>query len=146
MEIRSEIRKLWGDDVEKSVWEETKRLCDEKLEWDNIESRRCQNMYQQTLMKILVAKKYSEIKVGDDVIATSSHCDLCPSKWKAIIDKQTKTNEMLFQTRQEVATDDFTCPKCHQKKCTYYQLQTRAADEPMTTFVTCINCGKRWKC
>jgi hypothetical protein len=41
MEIRSEIRKLWGDDVEKSVWEETKRLCDEKLEWDNIESRRC---------------------------------------------------------------------------------------------------------
>ena len=31
-------------------------------------------------------------------------------------------------------------------QCSYYQLQTRSADEPMTTFVTCINCGARWKC
>ena len=25
-------------------------------------------------------------------------------------------------------------------------LQTRSADEPMTTFVTCIRCSNRWKC
>jgi hypothetical protein len=25
-------------------------------------------------------------------------------------------------------------------------LQTRSADEPMTTFVTCIACGCRWRC
>lgn len=23
--------------------------------------------------------------------------------------------------------------------------QTRSADEPMTTFVTCTNCGNKWK-
>lgn len=40
----------------------------------------------------------------------------------------------------------FTCAKCKSKKTTYYQLQTRSADEPMTTFVTCLNCNKRWKC
>ena len=40
----------------------------------------------------------------------------------------------------------FTCGKCKSKKTTYYQLQTRSADEPMTTFVSCLNCGKRWKC
>lgn len=40
----------------------------------------------------------------------------------------------------------FTCGKCRSQKTTYYQLQTRSADEPMTTFVTCTNCSKRWKC
>lgn len=40
----------------------------------------------------------------------------------------------------------FKCAKCKSKKTTYYQMQTRSADEPMTTFVTCLNCEKRWKC
>ena len=38
------------------------------------------------------------------------------------------------------------CGKCKSKKTDYYQLQTRSADEPMTTYVTCKNCGNRWKC
>ena len=40
----------------------------------------------------------------------------------------------------------FKCGKCKSVKTTYYQLQTRSADEPMTTFVTCKGCGNRWKC
>ena len=40
----------------------------------------------------------------------------------------------------------FTCGRCKSKKTTYYQLQTRSADEPMTTFVSCLNCEKNWKC
>jgi len=39
----------------------------------------------------------------------------------------------------------FTCNKCSQNQTTYFQLQTRSADEPMTTFVTCCNCGHHWK-
>lgn len=42
-------------------------------------------------------------------------------------------------------TDRFTCSKCKQKKVSYFQMQTRSADEPLTTFCTCENCGKRWK-
>lgn len=45
----------------------------------------------------------------------------------------------------EAETDQFRCGRCSQRKTKYYQLQTRSADEPMTTFVTCINCGHRWK-
>lgn len=45
----------------------------------------------------------------------------------------------------EAETDQFKCGRCHQRRTKYYQLQTRSADEPMTTFVTCINCGNRWK-
>ena len=45
----------------------------------------------------------------------------------------------------QASTDQFKCGKCKQRKCTYFQLQTRSADEPMTTFVTCVNCNNRWK-
>ena len=39
----------------------------------------------------------------------------------------------------------FKCGKCKTNKTTYTQAQTRSADEPMTTFVTCLNCNHRWK-
>lgn len=42
-------------------------------------------------------------------------------------------------------TDMFRCGKCKERKCTYYQMQTRSADEPMTVFVRCTVCGNRWK-
>ena len=35
--------------------------------------------------------------------------------------------------------------KCKTMKTTYYEMQTRSADEPMTTFVSCLNCENRWK-
>ncbi|KAH9817842.1 transcription elongation factor S-II [Melampsora americana] len=57
--------------------------------------------------------------------------------------------ENLFKARgagpQQAETDAFRCGRCGQRKCTYYQMQTRSADEPMTTFVTCVNCNNRWK-
>ena len=40
----------------------------------------------------------------------------------------------------------FKCGRCKSNKTTYYQLQTRSADEPMTTFVSCLNCDRNWKC
>ncbi|KAI8089003.1 transcription elongation factor S-II [Halteromyces radiatus] len=57
--------------------------------------------------------------------------------------------EALFKARgagtAQAETDMFICGKCKQRKCTYFQMQTRSADEPMTTFVTCLSCNNRWK-
>jgi transcription elongation factor S-II len=47
--------------------------------------------------------------------------------------------------RLEDYTGMFKCPKCKSWKTTYYQLQTRSADEPATNFHTCLDCDKRWK-
>ncbi|XP_056172203.1 transcription elongation factor TFIIS-like [Syzygium oleosum] len=45
----------------------------------------------------------------------------------------------------KATTDQFKCDRCGERKCTYYQMQTRSADEPMTTYVTCVNCNNYWK-
>ncbi len=69
-----------------------------------------------------------------------------PENWKKILDEKNKREKMLYEVCKETVSSMFTCGRCKKKECTYYQLQTRSADEPMTTFVTCTNCGKRWKC
>ena len=40
---------------------------------------------------------------------------------------------------------EFKCRKCKSNNCSHYQMQTRSADEPMTTFVNCMDCGNRWR-
>lgn len=54
--------------------------------------------------------------------------------------------EYLIRKAEENHVGFFKCAKCKSLKTTYYQLQTRSADEPMTVYVSCLNCGKRWKC
>ena len=51
----------------------------------------------------------------------------------------------MYEDVAEAMTDQFKCGRCKQRKCTYYELQTRSADEPATIFVTCLDCGKNWK-
>ena len=58
--------------------------------------------------------------------------------------KENMDKAMVAQEEQSISTH-LTCGKCGQKKVTYTQAQTRSADEPMTTFCTCLNCGNRWK-
>ena len=75
-----------------------------------------------------------------------SHQELSPDKWKDLVEAKKKRDENIFCPKIEATTDDFTCYRCKSKKCTYYQMQTRSADEPMTTFVSCLECGNRWRC
>ena len=39
----------------------------------------------------------------------------------------------------------FTCKRCKSKKTSFYQQQTRGADEPMTNFIECLVCQFSWK-
>jgi transcription elongation factor S-II len=59
---------------------------------------------------------------------------------------ETKINEMCGISGDALLASLFTCGRCKSHKTTSTQKQTRSADEPMTVFVLCLNCGKRWKC
>ncbi len=62
-------------------------------------------------------------------------------------DKFTKEaiNDHQMAMTSGTKTDLLKCPACKKSNCTYNQVQTRSADEPMTTFCFCNECGKRWK-
>jgi len=57
-----------------------------------------------------------------------------------------KINDMCGIKGDLLKASLFTCGRCKSIKTTSTQKQTRSADEPMTVFVFCMNCGKRWKC
>ena len=79
-------------------------------------------------------------------IANMDKLQMFPENWKDIYDEKEKRDKVLYEVDKSMATDLFTCGRCKKKECSFYELQTRSADEPMTTFVTCLNCGLRWKC
>ena len=71
--------------------------------------------------------------------------ELSPKRWKAQIEAQIEKEKHLYSPSGS-ASINFYCSSCKKKtKCDYYQMQTRSADEPMTTFVTCLECDRRWK-
>tara|TARA_B100000902_G_scaffold269324_1_gene255258 strand:- start:4622 stop:5206 length:585 start_codon:yes stop_codon:yes gene_type:complete len=89
--------------------------------------------------------KFKKNKIQSKQLACMTHQEMNPKIWKELIDAKIKRDKNLTQVDMSAATDEFKCFKCQKRQCTYYQLQTRSADEPMTTFITCLNCGNRWK-
>ena len=94
--------------------------------------------------ELLKRLKNGEFKAHE--LAFMTHQELYPEKWKYLIDKKIKRDKSEGVVDLSAATDEFFCFKCKKRKCSYYQMQTRSADEPMTTFVTCLLCGNNWRC
>ena len=94
--------------------------------------------------ELLKKIKNKEIKAHN--LAFMNHQEMDPERWKPLIEDKKIRDKNMYNPQIDANTDNFTCGKCKSNRCSYYQLQTRSADEPMTTFVTCIDCGNRWKC
>jgi transcription elongation factor S-II len=84
-----------------------------------------------------------EIKVED--INKLSVYDIYPDNWSELLDKKIKRDKLKYEMKPQAMTDQFKCRKCGSRSCSYYEVQTRSADEPMTQFISCLECGNRWK-
>jgi len=91
----------------------------------------------------LTLVKNDEIDIKN--IATMSVYDIFPENWKEILELKSKKDKLKYELKPEAMTDAFKCRKCGSRSTSYYEVQTRSADEPMTQFITCLNCNNRWK-
>ncbi|XP_026190023.1 transcription elongation factor S-II [Cyclospora cayetanensis] len=89
-----------------------------------------------------------------DQLANMTSAELASEEKKRERDKQKQESLEACQSDWEVrrmmssgeaAQGQFPCFRCRTNKTVYFQMQTRSSDEPMTTFVTCLECGNRWK-
>ena len=78
-------------------------------------------------------------------IPSMTSYEMFPEMWFELRDKQLQREQKILEGNKSRATDQFKCRRCLKRECTYYELQTRSADEPMTIFITCLNCGKEWR-
>jgi DNA-directed RNA polymerase subunit M/transcription elongation factor TFIIS len=141
-----------GINLEKGIFNFTIREAQYRKVIKKWSNRHFVKIYQSKLWTVLsnVTKPaiMEAIKTGDmesQQLAFMTHQEINPERWKDLITRKMKRDESKMSQRIEASTDMFTCKRCKSKKCTYYELQTRSADEPATIFITCIDCGKNWR-
>lgn len=117
--------------------------------FDKLYTRRmrhiCGNLHPSCYIEnktLLERYKANEFRFED--LLTWNETEIFPERNKDLAEKQFQREQRLLEGNKANATDQFFCGRCHKRQCTYYELQTRSADEPMTIFIQCVNCGKRW--
>jgi len=94
------------------------------------------------LLNLFKSSDYLKSMIDSKTILPSHLCslkpyELDPDRYKNIVDKKAYEHNQKKQKGANI----FSCKKCHQSNCDVTQKQTRSADEPATTFVTCLECG-----
>jgi transcription elongation factor S-II len=145
------------EQMEKSIYNYTIREAKSKNIERSWDSRMFKFLYKKNFIKVYSNITYNKnatfvmnkLLLGNwnpcDII-TMPHEELYPDLWEEVIIKnQRMMNKLSEENKPSSGTTMFKCGKCKKSNTTYFQLQTRSADEPMTTFVTCLECNNRWK-
>jgi transcription elongation factor S-II len=156
--IRKELSLILNDDkhslnLEKGIFnyslkEATLRKVVKK--WDNsyfvqIYTDHLRSIYNNLNDNNYILNQILNGELKPHTVAFMTHQEMRPDIWETMIQAKMKRDKHKFDTNVEAATDVFKCRRCKSNKTTYYQQQIRSADEPMTTFITCLDCGNRWK-
>ena len=90
-------------------------------------------------------KRVRDGSIGVAELENMRHIEMSETKWAPYI-QQLLEREMYTQNQNEnrATSDMFVCPNCSSTRSTFYSLQTRGGDEPMTIFVNCADCNYKW--
>lgn len=124
------------------TWEHT------SFQWlyDMVTKRVVSNFYSSSYVNNqTLFQRWKEGEFTLDQLGSWNSYELHPAQWKDLKDQQFRREKKVLEGNLAMATDRFKCSVCKKKMCSYYELQTRSADEPMTIFITCLNCGKQWR-
>ena len=101
-------------------------------------------MYRARAMSLYGSRALAET-MSPEEFANTTEVDRHPERWMERLKAVAERDKALY-SKKKTANTQMYCSGCKKKtNCDYYQMQTRSADEPMTTFVTCLECDKRWK-
>jgi len=165
MALRAHVRSQFQGFFPEGVFAGNLEKCvlNKSLRWANttgtpatFENREFKIMYKCTALGLIgnfkrnpkLIEQYREGVLPKMILSLKPE-QLEPNGLVAETQFKLKTKELQIEAgkrRHEDYNGMFKCGKCKSKKTDYYQLQTRSADEPMTTYVTCKECGNRWKC
>ena len=144
--------------LEQGIYNQVIKTCREKQIIKRWSNPFFANVYRAKILSIYSHMKpdsyiknetFSEKVSNGDIdprkVGSMSNYDLFPEAWKELIDQKTKRDRLKYELKPEAMTDVFKCHRCGSRSCSYYEVQTRSADEPMTQFINCLDCGNRWK-
>ena len=141
-------------DLEKCILNHSYDVSTSQPAWDNPDFT---NIYKHKFLAIqssiqknpALKEKIVGKKVKPLEVVTMRPEQLWPDGPQADAIERKIHKELRKQALTEEAKNQeglFKCGRCKSMKTSYYEMQTRSADEPMTVFVSCLNCGKNWKC
>lgn len=157
--VRDKITRIIFDDpdtitnLEKAVFNYAiKEATSKKIlkKWDNpffvqLYIDRLRTIFINLRKDVDLLNQLKNKEITPQSIVFMTHQEMNPGHWKNMIEKKIKRDANKFNNNIQASTDTFTCRKCKSKKCTYYELQTRSADEPATIFITCLNCSHNFR-
>lgn len=97
------------------------------------------------LQNARLIERLKEEEFEPHTIPFMSRENVFPERWRVLIDNKMKKDMHVIEEKPAAMTSEFKCGKCKKRECVYQELQVRSADEPMTIFVSCLNCGNKWR-
>ena len=97
-----------------------------------------------SIKNINLIKRLFENEFTEFELAFFTSKELYPEKYE-YLSKKFNLDKKEDEQKEEIHDGIFQCRKCKSFKTSYYELQTRSSDEPMTCFITCHNCNNKWK-
>lgn len=155
-EIREQTKKILSEilndncytDLEKGIFNFSILKCKEIDEKPSYSNKVFVDIYKEKLKQIC-----SKLIIPNGHIKENLVKDNEPHRYAFMTDfeldplkySQYKSNIPIEEDKVNIATTMFKCEKCGESNCEYYEMQTRSADESATSFISCLNCGNKWK-